>query len=167
VGDVEAAFDVLSPTQRAFLHFLVREGAKFAVIGGFAVRTHGHMRFTDDLDIVVDRDATNLAVVAKALNSVGARGGLVDCENMGPRKKIVYDHFDGGIEIFTSVDGICDDEVFENRVAELDGQVPVPVISRDLLIRSKQVAVADEVRRDKCDVDESDLEALRACNVIS
>lgn len=158
--DIEAVFDVLSPTQRAFLHRLVREGARFAVIGGFAVRKHGHMRFTDDLDIVVDRDAANLAVVARALTSVGARGDLVDCGNTGPRKKITYDHFDGGIEILTSVDGICDDEVFLNRVYELDGPVPVPVISRDLLIRSKQIAVADEARRDKCDVDAADLRAM-------
>jgi hypothetical protein len=33
------------------------EGARYALIGGYAIAAHGYSRFSEDLDILVDRQA--------------------------------------------------------------------------------------------------------------
>jgi hypothetical protein len=50
---------------------LSESGAKYCVVGGFAVSLHGIPRMTYDLDIVVLMDAANLARVDRALRSLG------------------------------------------------------------------------------------------------
>jgi hypothetical protein len=48
-------------------------GVQFVVIGGVAVGAHGHIRATEDLDIVPDPDRDNLDRLGNALVALGAR----------------------------------------------------------------------------------------------
>lgn len=50
-----------------FLAALHAEGAEFIVIGAVALVSHGHVRFTRDLDITYARNAENLARMVRAL----------------------------------------------------------------------------------------------------
>ena len=50
-------------------------GARYLLIGGFAVIAHGAGRFTKDVDLLVDEAPDNVARVKRALQ-VAAIGGL-------------------------------------------------------------------------------------------
>lgn len=46
---------------------LNREGARYLLIGGFAVILHGFVRGTKDIDLLVDPSEENLRVVKRAM----------------------------------------------------------------------------------------------------
>ncbi len=52
---------------------LDRHGVEYVLIGGMAVQTHGHVRTTNDADLIPDPDPANLERLAEALNDLGAR----------------------------------------------------------------------------------------------
>ena len=65
----------------ALLGALVGEGVEFIIVGGVAATVHGSARLTQDIDLVYDRSADNLARLVAALEPFdpylrGAPGGL-------------------------------------------------------------------------------------------
>ncbi len=44
---------------------------KYVIAGGYAVNLHGYIRFTGDLDLIVDLEEKNLGKLFDALNGVG------------------------------------------------------------------------------------------------
>jgi hypothetical protein len=58
---------------RRMLLALAEHGVDFVVVGGVAVQTHGHGRYTRDLDVVPRPDLLNLSRLGEALASLGAR----------------------------------------------------------------------------------------------
>jgi hypothetical protein len=65
-------FGTLTADQVRFLTELFRFGVRFIVVGGYAVRAHGHLRPTGDLDLLVDRSEDNLVSLRHVLAAVGA-----------------------------------------------------------------------------------------------
>lgn len=61
------------PDLQASAAALSAAGARFVVIGGFAVIAHDYVRATEDVDIFVPGDAANDAALDRALLSVEAR----------------------------------------------------------------------------------------------
>ena len=55
------------------LRALNEAGVRYLVAGGLAVVAHGYLRFTADLDLIVDLDAKNLVRATAALKSLGYR----------------------------------------------------------------------------------------------
>lgn len=51
-------------------------GARYVVVGGVAVNLHGHTRFTQDLDLVVDLEPEPAAACLRALSALGFRPRL-------------------------------------------------------------------------------------------
>lgn len=62
----------------AILRVLVRHEVRFIVIGGIAGNLLGSTSVTRDLDVLYDRDVTNIARLAEALQDLGARLRGVD-----------------------------------------------------------------------------------------
>src|SRR5882724_1397242 len=62
--DTCQAFETLSNYQMELIRSLVNAGVHFVVVGGYAVRYHGHLRPTErpteDLDLFLDRSSANL-----------------------------------------------------------------------------------------------------------
>ena len=58
---------------RELLDRLVAADVRFVIIGGLAVNAWGHVRGTQDVDLVPDPDADNLERLAAALEEVGGR----------------------------------------------------------------------------------------------
>ena len=58
---------------------------RFVVTGGVAVAAHGHIRGTEDVDIVPDPDGDNLLALGNALVALDARLLLGDQAPFGPR----------------------------------------------------------------------------------
>lgn len=132
---------------------LNREGARYLLIGGFAVILHGLVRTTKDVDLLVDPSPENLQALKRALgdlpdNAVAEVGDhdLADYVVVRIADEIVIDLMAeaGGVQYSDAVrDGL------ESR--EVEG-VRIPLASKELLIRMK-----DTVRPS----DASDVAALR------
>lgn len=76
----EAAFDPLR-----IVETLARHRVRYVLIGGVAGRLHGSPLLTEDVDLVPDLEADNLAALAAALRDLGAR--------------LAAEGVDGGLEI--------------------------------------------------------------------
>jgi Nucleotidyl transferase of unknown function (DUF2204) len=58
-------------------------GVEYMIIGGIAVQAYGHVRTTQDVDIIVAPDARNLERLAAALKQLRARLKGVDAHLLG------------------------------------------------------------------------------------
>lgn len=121
------------------LSALSEEGARFLVVGAYALAHHGLPRATGDLDLWVERSAANAARVLRALRRFGAPLDQVSEEEFTEPDLV----FQIGvapcrIDLMTSIDGVAFRDAWEERVGlELDG-VPVQILSKRHLIQNKR-----------------------------
>jgi len=122
---------------------LVGASARFLVVGAHALAVHGATRATEDLDVFIDRSASNAARVWQALTDFGAplktigvtlddfaRADQVVQIGVPPRR----------IDIMTGISGVTFDEAWSSRVITEIGGVAVPFLGRDLLIQNKRAS---------------------------
>lgn len=93
------------PRLRRVIRILNRHRVRFVVIGGYAVAFHGLPRATDDVDVLIDREPSNVLRAEKA---------LLEFAGTAPRKQALRQR--GGvvriggpvthIDVTTKVDGI-------------------------------------------------------------
>jgi hypothetical protein len=57
----------------AIVRVLDGEGVRYLVAGGLATVAHGYVRFTADVDVILDMEEGNLRRAARALSSLGYR----------------------------------------------------------------------------------------------
>ena len=130
-------------------------GARYVVVGGFAVVLHGHMRLTHDVDLVVDLDAEPAREIVDALTVLGLIPRVPvkarDFANASIRERWVAEK---GMQVFTMVDRTnprlvvdlfvrrpFDFEALWNRAETIDLEgVPVRVAAIDDLIAMKRKA---------------------------
>lgn len=55
-----------------FFQLLARAGVPFVIIGGHAVNFHGHVRATEDADLIFERSGASEAALLEALQSIHA-----------------------------------------------------------------------------------------------
>jgi hypothetical protein len=131
-------------------------GAKWALIGGYAIAAHGYVRFTEDVDILVDPSAENAKRWISALSALpdGACKELEGEEDLflreGPYAVRINDEFTVDVMPSACGHGWAELEPFI-EVRMIDG-VPVPVLGLEGLLRTK------EGMRPK---DQADAEVLR------
>ncbi|MDP9134871.1 MAG: nucleotidyltransferase [Actinomycetota bacterium] len=127
------------------LRALADHGVDYVLIGGLAVQTHGHVRTTNDADLIPAPNPANLERLAAALRSLDARvlnPGSEDVPidaGMLPRATIwQFSTRDGGIDVMHEVpDGDPFEQLRERALRVRLGDVEVPVVSLDDLIRMK------------------------------
>lgn len=127
------------------LRALAEHRVDYVLIGGLAVQTHGHVRTTNDADVIPAPDPANLERLAAALRSLDARvlnPGSEDLPidaRMLPRATIwQFATRDGGIDVMREVpDGDPFDRLSERALRIRLGDIEVPVVSLDDLIRMK------------------------------
>jgi predicted nucleotidyltransferase len=124
---------------------LAERGVDYVLIGGIAVQTHGHVRMTNDVDLIPAPDPANLERLATALRALDARVLNPGSEDMAidasmlPRATIwQFATRDGDIDVMHEVpDGAPFDQLRERALRVRLGDVEVPVVSLDDLIRMK------------------------------
>jgi len=118
---------------------------EYVLIGGIAVQTHGHVRMTNDADLIPAPDAGNLARLADALNSMDAKvldpgheTGAITAA-MLPRSTIwQFTTRDGNIDVMHEVPGGRDFEQLSRDAMRISlGDVDIPVVALDDLVRMK------------------------------
>ncbi len=139
-------------------------GVRYLVAGGLAVNAHGYLRFTKDVDLVIQLQPDNLRHALTALGSLGYKPALpVTLEQFadaGIRESWVRDrnmqvfqlwsdvHVETPIDIFVSEPFAFDDEYVKAVVKPLRDDLPVRFVTIPTLIRMKQVANREQDRID-------------------
>jgi hypothetical protein len=137
------------------LRELCEAEARFLVVGAYALAVHGRPRATGDIDIWVEPTADNAKRVYKALQSFGAplhdlhvddlcTPDIVFQMGLPPRR----------IDVLTTISGVDFTDSWPNRTEAKFGNVIVPVLSAEDLIRNKtetgrpkDLVDADELRQ--------------------
>lgn len=128
----------LDPNFGDLLTCLNSAGARYLLVGGYAVNYHGHHRNTKDLDLWIAVDAGNADRVASALRAFGfsartVRGSMF--RNKGTSYTFGPEPF--RVDILTQPDGVEFDACYGRRVeARIDG-IHVPVIALTDLLTNK------------------------------
>jgi predicted nucleotidyltransferase len=122
-----------------FLRLLNSSGAKYLLIGGYAVNYYGYSRSTGDMDIWVSRNTDNAVRVVDALRKFGfqqARPGILSLPDQILRMGMPPLR----LEILTSISGVEFDECYARReIVDVDG-CEVPVIHLVDLVRNKRAS---------------------------
>lgn len=113
-------------------------GARYVVIGGFAIRGAGYVRATMDVDLIIALDPENEARVYEALRSLPDRA--VDDLDPGDVAKytVVRVADEITVDLMGSASGIRYEEAAEDIVIRRIGEVEVPFASPRLLWRMKK-----------------------------
>ena len=140
---------------RDLLVCLDEEGAEVAIVGGYAVAHHGHLRATKDLDVLIRPTSENAGRVYRALAAFGAP--LAAFEVSGAD----FANYEGvlqigvpplRIDIINRISVPFDEVIADGDRLDVAGHA-IPVIGLDALLRSKLAAGRPQ--------DIADVDALR------
>lgn len=113
-------------------------GAKYIVIGGFAIRGAGYLRETHDLDFIIDTELANEAKVFKALESLPDKAVLELQPGEVAQYTVVRVADEIVVDLMQSASGIAYEEASRDVVIRMVEGVPIPFASPRLLWRMKK-----------------------------
>jgi hypothetical protein len=117
---------------------LNEQGARYLVIGGFAINHHGFIRATEDIDILVDVDLDNQHRVKKALEILPDKAIRELGEDDFRDYTVVRVSDDILVDVMTAACGIDFQEASDSiEIAHIQGE-PIPFGTPELLLRMKQ-----------------------------
>lgn len=124
-----------------FIELLEFHGVKFVIIGGYAVISHGHPRYTGDIDFLVEKSKENACKLVKVINEFYGyqphitEDCFLDSDRMNQFGDPPY-----RIDILVDVPGIVFEEVQQNHIKGKIGGKEAPILGLDDLIKSKRAA---------------------------
>lgn len=122
----------------AICRALAEHGARYLLIGGFAVVLHGFVRTTKDIDLLVDASDENIRRVKRALSVLPDRAANLIADDEVRRYTVVRIADEVVVDLLEKACGIDFSEAEpEIEWIEVEG-VSMPVASKALLIRTKQ-----------------------------
>ena len=123
----------------AVVHALNQVEVRYLVAGGLAVVAHGHVRFTADLDLIVDLEERNLRRALEALARLGYRPrapvALLDFVDAEKRRSLIRDE---GLAVFSLYSDL-------HPATEVDLSVGEPLGFEDAYARAVRLEVAPGV----------------------
>ena len=130
-------------------------GAKYLIVGGYAVIFHGQPRFTKDIDVFVEASPANAHAVYAALAEFGAPLQNIRPEDFADRTSFFrFGRDPRGFDILPDLPGVDFDAAWERRVEGLidpESGLKAFFISKDDLIAAK---IASGRIRDLADVED-------------
>lgn len=135
------------------LKLLNQHGARYLVIGGYAVVLHGNNRVTGDLDVYIERTPENAEAVCRAFHEFGLGKGEVSAADFLEDGRMIRAGMEPmRLEILNRISGVTFESCYDNRLMiEIDG-MPVSVIGRDDLIANNANKLASGRDKDLGDV---------------
>jgi hypothetical protein len=140
-------------------------GVRYLVAGGLAVNAHGYLRYTKDVDIVVELVPDNIARAFAALATLGYRASVpitgTQFADAVQRESWIRDkgmkvlqfwsdaHRETPVDVFVSEPFPFDDE-YARALTKPLGAIPVRFVSIPTLIRMKEAAGRPQ---DRIDID--------------
>lgn len=112
---------------------------KFVLIGASAMPSHGYMRLTNDVDILIEPTPENAQRTLDALSTVGYDVTDLTIKKV-LTKKILFRQYILATDIHPSAAGATFPTIWKNKKADTIEGVPVFVASLDDLIKMKRAA---------------------------
>lgn len=123
---------------------------KYLLIGGYAVGLHGHVRATNDIDIVVAPDDANAEKVVAALVDFGlADSSLKKSLFTTPRSLVVMGVEPFAVDLINYLEGVDFYGAYARREVRKAEDIEISLISLDDLLVNKTAVARD---KDKLDV---------------
>jgi hypothetical protein len=130
---------------RDLLQCLNEAGAKYLIVGAYAVLYHADPRFTKDLDVWVEPSPENAQKVWKALVKFGAPLADLTLDDLGNPDVVFQIGIEPNrIDILMDVEGLRFSEAWENRAVHKYDDQAVFVLSHDDTIHAKKIAGRDQ-----------------------
>ncbi len=126
-----------------FLQSLLKEEARFLVVGAHAMAAYGVPRATGDIDIWIDSEGANPARVFQALARFGAPLASlgVSLSDLSLADRVIQIGLPPRrIDVLTSISGVDFLSAWERRASFRVGDITIPVLGRDDLIANKRAA---------------------------
>ncbi|MBI2217591.1 MAG: nucleotidyltransferase [Candidatus Rokubacteria bacterium] len=117
---------------------LNESGARYVLIGGFAVIAHGGARTTRDIDLLVDDSPGNIARVKSALRVLTDRAADEVADDDVRRYAVVRVADEVIVDLMGRACGLTYSDVMQDAGAMEVGGVLIPVASKRALIRTKE-----------------------------
>jgi hypothetical protein len=142
---------VLDKDFREFIQLLNENEVKYLVIGGYAVAFHGYPRYTKDLDFWIWANPDNADLLLKTIKDFGlgsmnlSKEDLLDLDNV-----IQIGYEPNRIDVIIDLEGLDFESCYERRVDSSIGDINIPFIGLDDLIRNK---LSTGRMQDKVDAD--------------
>lgn len=135
--------DILSETHKIFLIELLNAKVNFMLIGGYAVNFHGYPRYTSDMDIWLQPDDVNKQVFISFLSlKKFSDKGIQQILNIDFTLPNAF-HIGKGetrIDFLTAISGTSFESAFEQKVLLPLGNLQIPVINFEHLIKNKKTS---------------------------
>ncbi len=122
----------------ALCRVLNQLGARYIVVGGFAITHHGYLRATEDIDLLIDVEPENQLRIKQALETLPEKAirELGDADFRDYMVVRVSDEI--LVDVMTAACGIEYEEASRSvEIAEVAG-VPIPFATPEVLLRMKQ-----------------------------
>lgn len=124
------------------------EGARYVLIGGFAVIAHGGARTTKDIDLLVDPSPGNIARVKAALNVLADRAATEVQDDEVAKYAVVRIADEVVVDLMARACDVTYEDAIRDAVRMTLGGVSIPVASVPTLLRTKNtVRPADAADR--------------------
>lgn len=131
----------MSPDFRDLLSAFNAHGVEYLLVGAYALAAHGRVRATGDLDLWIRPEPKNARRVMTALAEFGAPvQGLSESDLTSADLVFQIGIAPLRIDVLTAIDAVEFDDAWRNRVESRFADQPVPVLSREDLIRNKRAA---------------------------
>ena len=128
----------LNADLREFIGLLNSRDVEYVIVGAHSLAYHGRPRYTGDLDILVRPSPANAAKVAAVLRDFGFAALVDEADLTKPEQIVQLGRAPNRIDLLTSLSGVGLDEIFETKIATQLDNLPVLVLSKELLIRNKR-----------------------------
>lgn len=130
-----------APTQEDFVRLCARLnelGARYIVVGGFAIITSGYPRSTMDIDFVIDTSLENEKLVYEALEILPDQAVKELAPGEVSQYRVVRIGDEICVDLMASASGIDYAEAIEDSIIRTIDGVPIPFASPRLLWRMKE-----------------------------
>ncbi len=127
---------------------LNRRGAKYLIVGGFAIRGAGYLRETGDLDVIIDTSPENEACVFNSLEILADKAVLHLQPGEVEKYTVVRVADEIVVDLMKSASGIDYAEASKDVVIREVQGVPIPFASPRLLWRMKKNSHREKDRAD-------------------
>lgn len=132
---------VLNPDFKDFIESLNANGVRYMVVGGYAVALHGHPRYTQDMDVWIQRDEENASRMIQALADFGFGSLDLAAEDfLVPDQIVQLGYAPNRIDILTTLPGVEFEPCYASRVEVRLDDLPVSFIALENLKQNKRAS---------------------------
>lgn len=132
-----------------FLSLLIKNRAKFLLVGGHALAIHGSPRLTEDLDIFIEPTRANAVRVRRALTAFGFGDSAPDVAVLiEPYRVLMLGGKPFRIDILNTISGVSFATAWRNRVRVRASVGSLNVLSRKDLVANKRASARPKDKAD-------------------